>query len=134
MGAFIGFAIGRALPDDHLSSESRDVVRLGVGLVATIAALVLGLATAAAKNSSDAQDKAVKIAAADILLLDRVLTAYGPEAEAIREMLRLGLAQSLRAIWPEDGSQMLKLEVSGTEPPIDRMEAQLRMLSPQSLS
>jgi hypothetical protein len=134
VGAFIGFTLGRALPDHHLSSESKDVVKLGIGLVATIAALVLGLATAAAKNSFDAQDKAVKITAADILLLDRVLIAYGPEVDATREMLRLGLAQSLRVIWPEDGSQMPKLEVSGTEPPIDKMEAQLRTLSPQSES
>jgi hypothetical protein len=134
VGAFIGFIIGRAIPDHHLSSESRDVVKLGIGLVATIAALVLGLATVSAKSSFDAQDKAVKIAAADILLLDRVLAAYGPEVKETRALLRLGLARALGTIWPEDASDAQDLEVPdlepGTEPPIDRMEAQLRMLTP----
>ena len=130
VGAFIGFIIGRAIPDHHLSSESRDVVKLGIGLVATIAALVLGLATVSAKSSFDAQDKAVKIAAADILLLDRVLAAYGPEVKETRALLRLGLARVLRTIWPEDASDAQDLEVPGTEPPIDQMEAQLRMLTP----
>ena len=135
VGAFIGFIIGRAIPDHHLSSESRDVVKLGIGLVATIAALVLGLATVSAKSSFDAQDRAVKIAAADILLLDRVLAAYGPEVKDARALLRLGLARTLRTIWPEDASDAQAsdaqaLEAPGTEPPIDKMEAQLRMLTP----
>src|SRR4030095_11589081 len=118
--SFIGFIIGRGIPDHHLSSESRDVVKLGIGLVATIAALVLGLATVSAKSSFDAQDKAVKIAAADILLLDRVLAAYGPEVKETRALLRLGLAQALGTIWPEDASYAQDLEVPGTEPPIDQ--------------
>ena len=135
VGAFIGFMIGRAIPDHHLSSESRDVVKLGIGLVATIAALVLGLATVSAKTSFDAQDRAVKIAAADILVLDRVLAAYGPEVKETRALLRLGLARVLGTIWPEDASDAQApdaqdLEVPGTEPPIDQMETQLRMLTP----
>jgi hypothetical protein len=61
-----------------------------------------------------------------------VLASYGPEVKAIRELLRLGVAQSMTAIWPEDGTEVPKLEVSGTEPPIAKVETQLRMLSPQN--
>ncbi len=38
-GIFIGAAFRRALPENHLSRETQDVVRLGAGLTATIAAL-----------------------------------------------------------------------------------------------
>src|SRR5215467_8914538 len=52
-GIFLGALLRRALPKDHLSKESQDVVRLGTGLIGTIAALVLGLLIAAAKSSFD---------------------------------------------------------------------------------
>jgi hypothetical protein len=135
VGATIaGIVVGRVLPDHHLSSESKDVVKLGIGLIATMAALVLGLMTASAKSSFDAEDRAVKTTAADVLLLDRVLASYGPEVKETRETLRQGLVQSLNAIWPEDGTEVPKLEVSGVEPPINKIETQLRMLSPQNES
>jgi hypothetical protein len=60
------------------------------------------------------------------------LASYGPEAKATRELMRQGVAQSLTAIWPEDGTDVPKLEMPGTEPPIAKVEAQLRMLSPQN--
>ena len=50
-GIFIGTAFRRALPENHLSKETQDVVRLGAGLTATIAALVLGLLIGGAKGS-----------------------------------------------------------------------------------
>jgi hypothetical protein len=54
-GILLGILLRRMVPGHHLSKESQDVVRLGVGLVATIAALVLGLLIAAAKGSFDTQ-------------------------------------------------------------------------------
>jgi hypothetical protein len=42
-GILLGALLRRTLPKHHLSEEAQDVVRLGVGLIATIAALVLGL-------------------------------------------------------------------------------------------
>jgi hypothetical protein len=41
-GIFLGTLLRRALPKHHLSKESQDIVKLGAGLIATIAALVLG--------------------------------------------------------------------------------------------
>jgi hypothetical protein len=48
-GIFLGTLLRRALPEHHLSKDSQDVVRLGVGLIGTIAALVLGLLIAEAR-------------------------------------------------------------------------------------
>ena len=68
--ALLGMMVRAALPPTHLSKESQDVVRLGMGLVATMTALLLGLVTAAAKGSFDSQDLAIKNAAAAMLNLD----------------------------------------------------------------
>jgi hypothetical protein len=53
-GAILGMSIRAILPQPHLSSESKDVVKLGMGLVGTLSALVLGLLIASAKGSYDA--------------------------------------------------------------------------------
>jgi len=45
----------RILPMHHLGSDSQDTVKLGMGLVGTMAALVLGLLVGSAKGSYGAQ-------------------------------------------------------------------------------
>src|SRR3984893_16962946 len=86
-GIFIGTLLRRTLPEHHLNEHARDVVRLGVGLVATIAALVLGLLIAAAKGSFDTQISQVRQITADLILLDNILAQYGPEARPVREQI-----------------------------------------------
>ena len=73
----------RVLPEHHLSQNSQKVIRLGVGLIGTIAALVLGLLIAAAKSSFDTQSTQITQITADIILLDNLLAAYGPEASCL---------------------------------------------------
>src|ERR1700688_2323806 len=87
-GIVLGALLRRTLPEHHLSKDSQDVVRLGVGLIATIAALVLGLLIAAAKSSFDTQSNQIKQITADVILLDNLLAQYGPEARPIREEMR----------------------------------------------
>ena len=54
-GAFLGAFLGKILPAQHLADDTKDVFRLGVGLIATLSALVLGLLIASAKTSYDPQ-------------------------------------------------------------------------------
>ena len=54
-GALLGMLLRAVLPEHHLSTESKDIVRLGMGLIATMAALVLGLLIASAKSAYDTQ-------------------------------------------------------------------------------
>jgi len=68
-GIVFGSLLRRALPEHHLSKDSQDVVRLGVGLIATIAALVLRLLIAAAKSSFDTQSNQIKQITADVILV-----------------------------------------------------------------
>jgi len=84
----LGVLLQRLLPDRHLTAESKDVVRLAMGLVATTLALVLGLLIASAKNFYDIQTTEVTQLAANVLLLDRMLSHYGGEAGEARATLQ----------------------------------------------
>jgi hypothetical protein len=100
-GTFLGALLRRSLPEHHLNEHAQDVVRLGVGLVATIAALVLGLLIAAAKGAFDTQSTQVKRITADLILLDHVLAQYGPEARPIREEMRRTVGPFADRLWRE---------------------------------
>jgi len=111
--ALIGTLISQRLPDHHHSSESRDIVRLGMGLVATMVAVVLGLLIASAKGFFDTQSTELTQLAANILSLDRVLAQYGPGADDVRSELRAVLAAQL-ASESGDSSNAYKAMRSGT--------------------
>src|SRR5262249_891998 len=100
-GIFIGTACRRALPERHLSKETHDVVRLGAGLTATIAALVLGLLIGGAKSSFDTRSSQVKQLTANVILLDNLLAQYGPEATPLRKGLRGGINPVVDRLWHE---------------------------------
>jgi heme/copper-type cytochrome/quinol oxidase subunit 3 len=77
--ALLAMFVQRALPAHHLSSDSKDVVKLGVALIATVSTLVLSLLVASAKSAYDTRSNQLVQVAADIILLDRALARYGPE-------------------------------------------------------
>ena len=100
-GIFLGTLLRRALPKHHLNSHAKDAVRLGAGLTATIAALVLGLLIAAAKGSFDTQTTQVRQITANLILLDNILAQYGPETRAIREQIRSTIDPFADGLWRE---------------------------------
>jgi len=100
-GIFLGALLRRSLPKHHLTEDAQSVVRLGVGLIATIAALVLGLLIAAAKSSFDTQNTQVKQITADIILIDRLLAQYGPETRSIRQQMRGAINSFAEQLWRE---------------------------------
>jgi hypothetical protein len=100
-GIFLGSLLRQTLPKHHLSEDAQNTVRLGVGLIATIAALVLGLLIAAAKSSFDTQNTQIKQITADLILLDRTLAQYGPEAHTIREQMRSSVGPFADRLWHE---------------------------------
>lgn len=131
-GALLGMALRTRLPENHLSEGAKDVIKLGMGLIATMTALVLGLVIATAKNSYDTQDEAVKHSAIKILLLDRVLANYGAEAKDVRDLLRRTVADRLQAVWPEDHFQRATLDAPEVAFMGQDIEARILLLSPQN--
>jgi hypothetical protein len=109
-GALLGMWLRKALPEHHLDAESRDTVKVGVGLIATMTALVLGLVTASAKSSYDAVDTGLKHSAMDILTLDRVLARYGSETGEIRKGLKDAVGARIDMIWPQGSSKPASLD------------------------
>ena len=130
-GALLGMFVRTVLPENHLSPDSKDVVKVGMGLIATMAALVLGLLTGSAKSSYDTQDGELKQMAANVLLLDRTLAHYGPDTKNIRDQIRRAIEYKLAATWPEDGSAA-RVDTSETTPAVEGIDGGIRALSPQS--
>jgi len=83
-------------------------VRLGTGLIATIAALVLGLLISSAKTSFDTQTSQVQHVTADVVLLDQLLAHYGPEARDARDLLRRAIGPLVDRVWQESGAKHVK--------------------------
>jgi len=98
---FVGFYLQRLLPKEHLSDASKDTVKLGMGMVATLAALVLGLLVGFATTSFNDLRADVQRTAASVILLDRALAQYGPEAKDIRDLFRRATAARIDSIWPD---------------------------------
>ena len=130
-GALIGNWLRTTLPEHHLNDESRDTVKLGIGLIATMTALVLGLVTASAKSSFDAVDTAVKHTAMDILTLDRLLARYGPETGEIRGALQHAVGSRIDMIWPQSSSRPAHLEPSVAASEVEGLADAIRGLTPR---
>ena len=96
----LGRSLRRFLPEDHLTADSRDTIKLAMGLVATMTALVLGLLVSSAKGAYDVERSEVIQMAAKVTFLGRVLAAYGPEATGVRAQLRDNVEEGIRQIWP----------------------------------
>ena len=127
-GALLGILLRVVLPQSHLSAESKDIVKLGMGLVGTMAALVLGLLVASAKGSYDAQVAELTQGSTNILLLDRLLAQYGPETKEARALLRGAVVRVLDRTWPQAGAS-----ASGLPPPAsaETLYGKIQGLSPK---
>jgi Protein of unknown function (DUF4239) len=101
-GALLGMWLGYALPQHHLDSETKELVKLGVGLIGTMAALLLGLLVASAKSAYDARSSELTQMAANTVLLDRALVHYGPAAGPIRGLLKTAVARMIDEMWGTD--------------------------------
>ena len=122
--ALCGIYLRKALPDRHLTSESRDLVRLGVGVIATMSALVLGLLVTSAKGSYDTQRAETLQLSGQVVVLDRLLAHYGPEAKEARDVHKRNVANAIDQLWSRDGdgSRRTQLESMAGEILLDKIQ------------
>jgi hypothetical protein len=106
LAVLLGMWLRSLLPQDHLSSESKDAVKVAMGMVATMTALLLGLLVSSAKESYDTTRSELVQMAAKVAFLDRVLTMYGPEATDTRGELRAAVGEAIARMWPEEGADV----------------------------
>ena len=127
-GALGGIWLRHRLPVHHTYADSQSTVKVGIGLIATMTALVLGLVTASAKSSYDTLDLAVKNSAAEVLSLDRILARYGPEGQPVREALRAAVAFGIEKNWPENAGSRPMMHPTGPARPAEELMRQIRAL------
>jgi hypothetical protein len=96
------------LPERQVDAESKDSVNIGVGLVATMTALILGLVTASAKSSFDVVDGAVKQTSTQVLPSTASLARYGSETAPIRMSVKDAIATRW-TLFGRDSSKTAKL-------------------------
>jgi hypothetical protein len=99
-GTVLGSLIRRRIPEQHLLEDSRDVLKMASGMIATLVALVIGLLVRSSKSSYDQASAGVTQIGAKVILLDRVLERYGPETRAIRRRMSEVIASSIERLWP----------------------------------
>jgi len=131
-GALLGMLVRTWLPEHHVSGDARDVMKLGIGLIATTTALVLGLLTASAKSAFDTENAEIRSSAANLVVLDRTLAQYGPEAAPVRAMLEQVVAKRIALTWPASGDDPVRMDSSELQHGGEAIEQSIRVLQPAS--
>jgi Protein of unknown function (DUF4239) len=130
-GALLGLVLRAIAPERHLPDEAKDVIKLGLGLITTMNALVLGLLISTAKSSYDARRLQVEQMATDSIFADRSLALYGSETKDARAVLRdfvVSAVQQIEAAQKNPSNNQLSELKSGATDFFQRV----RELSPQN--
>jgi hypothetical protein len=130
-GALFGMLLAKILPDQHMSTESRDAIRLVMAMLATLSAVVLGLLTGSSISSLAEKDGELRSAGVQFIMLDRTLAEYGPETAQTRALLKGLLEERIGQIWPEEGGAV-SLTALGTGAGINLVQRDLFALSPKT--
>ena len=128
----LGMFLRQVLPDHHLSDESKDVMKLGTAMIATLAALVIGLLIASAKSSFDTLNNGLVQAGSKIMLLDHTLANYGSETREARDLLRRVVASNIEQVWPKERKGQREFVTPDPRAGIEAIEDKIRQLSPQN--
>jgi hypothetical protein len=109
-GALVGMVLHVRLPDHHLDGKSTDVVKLVMGLIATMSALVLGLLIATSQSTYNGQSGNVQSLAANTLEIDRMAQLYGEQTAELRDLLRQTIVAEHDRIWSRSEVDIDKLK------------------------
>jgi hypothetical protein len=128
--ALLAMFVHSMLPEEHLSSDSKDVVKLGIALIATMSALVLSLLIASAKTAFDTRSNQLVEVSADMIMLDQALARYGPETKEARSLLQRSVAATIDRFWPAEGVKHTAIDPAAS--PVEALYDKIEELSPQS--
>ena len=129
-GALAGVTI--RVPAQHQDAETKDVVKLVMGLVATISALVLSLLIASAHSSYDRQESEVQQLGVQIVQIDGLFAHYGPEANDARAQLRRMVEVELARLWPDARAAPAAVQGSRNYIPAEDLFATVARLTPKT--
>ncbi len=113
LAVLVGRLVRGHLPQEHISSDSKDAVKLAMGLVATMTALLLGLLVSSAKASYDSSRNQVIQMAAKVAMVDRMMAAYGPDAAPLRVNFHAVTQSAIDQMWPTAAGVSARLQPDG---------------------
>ena len=128
--AMLALRLNMVVSDHHLCSATKDTVKLTMGLVATMTALILGLLVSSTKSAYDAERSEITQMSSKIIYLDRVLVNFGPESAGARKVLRKTVEKALLRIWPEENASNALPDPGTTWS--EGLPASIQKLSPQN--
>jgi hypothetical protein len=128
----LGLLIRGFLADHHVNDDSMAIVKLGAGLMATLAALVLGLLVASAKLAFDRLNDEFTQTASTVILLDLTLADYGPQAKDARDALRNAYASAVEIFFSDGRAASIKSHAPGNLSRMEHFQQKVRELTPQS--
>ena len=134
VGMLLGMFLRGVIPKHHLSDESRDVLKLGTGMIATLAALVLGLLISSAKGSFDAMNTGLIQSGSKVILLDRVMAQYGPETREARDQLRRSVTSVIERIWSKGFTGQTEMMFPDPNTGLEALQYKLQQLSPRNVT
>ena len=130
-GGAAGLFLHLLLPERHLTKETRDVVHLATGMLSVLAALVLGLLIATAKDSLSSADRSVRDFSAILIQAEQGLRVYGPEAAPARDVLRRYTHAAFSQRWTQDDRDILDA-ASPTGTTLEQLRLAVLSLQPAS--
>lgn len=133
-GAILGFLLQAWVPKAHLQADSKDSMKLGAGLIATMAALVLGLLVSSAKSAFDTVNAGIVQGSAKLILMDRALAHYGPETQPIRDILKNSTESLIFLLWPHEQRPSPGISTHTYAENIEKLSEMVRFLTPQTES
>lgn len=128
-GALVGAQARDRLPKQHLTDETKSLVSVSTGVVAMVAALVLGLLISNANTKFTQLGGEVTALSAEILRLDHILRRYGADAEPAREILMQYAERKSVDLFPESPGDV-RVSNPSTYELLQRLEDKLLSLKP----
>ena len=134
LGGLTGMWLKKRLPQHHLDEASKDTIKVGSGILASLAALVLGLLISSAKSSFDATTAGIAQGSAKIILLDRTLADYGPETQEARKQLRDAVTTTRERVWSKTKDGLTGSRGFELSNGMEKLQGILRRLTPTTKS
>ena len=125
-GTLAGTFVGLKLPGHYLDEDAKDAIKLALGVMVMMSALVLSLLVSSAKSSYDLKRTQLTQIAADVIQIDRFLALYGSESNSARKALRgwvTKLADRLQSSGEDQSSRESHNTRSGARDLYQRLEA-----------
>jgi len=131
-GMALGSYLRLVLPDEHTKADSKDILMMSAGMMATLIALIIGLLVTSAKGNYDETTLGITQSGAKIITLDYYLSNYGPEAKQARELVRQATASAIERVWPDESTQGADLAKMEAATGMAEVYSKIRELSPQN--